>query len=168
MANFNDVHDVCRNFNIHCMLADALPETRAIRQFQQAERYPIFLAYYVDSQFNWVWDENAKVVKINRLEIHDAVHELFQKPGALILPRRNAEIEKFSKQVCNLVKVLQEDPETGAKTFKYLKTGEDHGRHSLAYCLLASERISLSSNQDYERPVQRFAEGLKDYDPFNY
>jgi hypothetical protein len=86
-------------------------------------------------------------------------HDLVSTPGGLVLPRRNQEIDEFVKEVCNIAKVLDEDPETGSKTFRYKKLNtNDHYRHALNYCLLASERVGTVSDS---KLISRFFQGRK-------
>ena len=123
------------------------PQLRQAREFQRSEDFPVFLCDYQDSPTTGTrWDEQTKVVKVNRTEICDEVHYLATSPGLLMLPRRNEEIEVFAKEMTNLVKVLQEDPETGSREYRYRKVGEDHYRHATNYFFLAAQRVPISPN----------------------
>ena len=103
---------------------DMEPELRKAREFAQAEPYPVFLCDYLDSVVAGpVWDEEKKLVKVNRTEICDATHDLVSSSGLLILPRRNEEIEIFGKQACNIAKVLEEDQENRIETISIPEVG---------------------------------------------
>jgi len=164
VSSFNDVHDIGKRFNVRCAVIDALPETRKAREFQQAEPYAVWLCYYVDSQYGHTWDESNFIIKANRTELLDTTHDLIQKPGELIIPRRNTEVEQFALEMANAVKVVDENPETGSRAYKYRATGPDHYRHALGYCWLASERVPVSPDSTYEKPVQKYA--ISDWDEF--
>jgi len=148
VSSFNDVSDIAKRFNVQCATVDLEPEMRKAREFQTAQDYPVFLCDYQDRIISGLqWDETNNMVRVNRTEICDTTHELFTNPGSLILPRRCDEVDRFAQQARNIAKVLQEDPETGSREFRYRKLGEDHYRHALNYCYLASIRIGLSDTK---------------------
>jgi hypothetical protein len=112
-------------------------------------------------------DEGKMLIRVNRTEILDSTHDLFMKPGSLILPRRCDEVDIFADQVRNAVKILEEDQETGSRAYRYRKVGPEHFRHALAYFYLAAERIRVSDARfdKYRTPLKSeidfdtFAEG---------
>lgn len=148
VSSFNDLHDLAKRFNTKCAVLDLYPETRKVREFQKNERFQVFGCQYVDSkQSVWAWDEKDRIVKVNRTECCDATHNLVAESGSLELPRRNKELEQFAFELCNIAKILEEDPETGAKSFRYRKLDtRDHYRHALNYCYLAAERTPVVSD----------------------
>ncbi len=167
VSSFNDVHDIARRFNVECAVVDLEPEMRKAREFQAAEDYDVFLCDYQDRIVSGTqWDEENRMVKVNRTEICDTTHELFTKPGALILPRRCDEVDRFAQQARNIAKVLEEDPETGSREYRYRKLGEDHFRHTLNYCYLASTKIRVAESFYNRRPKEMKSE--IDFDVFSY
>ena len=145
--SFNDLHDLAKEFNVKSAVLDLFPEKRKVVEFQKAENFSVFGCNYVETKTGQIaWDEKDHIIKGNRTEICDMTHELITNPGGLELPRRNQEIDQFVKEVCNVAKVLEEDVDTGAKTFRYKKLGADHYRHALNYALLASERVGILSD----------------------
>jgi len=165
VSSFNDVHDLCKRFNVQCAVIDREPETRKALDFAAGESFPVFLCDYQESVKGApAWDEEKMLIKVNRTEALDATHDLFMKPRSLILPRRCDEVDIFADQVRNAVKILEEDPETGSRAYRYRKVGADHYRHALAYFHLAAERIRVSDAR-----FDRFREPLEaeiDFDPF--
>jgi hypothetical protein len=164
VSSFNDVHDIAKRFNVRCAVIDALPETRKVRELQKAEPYAVYLCYYDANQFGNRWDEGNFIIHSNRTELLDTTHELVQKPGTLILPRRNAELEEFALEMSNAVKILVEDKD-GGRSYKYRATGADHYRHSLGYCWLASQKIGISPDNPYQ-DMQKQKTAIMEYDPF--
>jgi len=164
VSSFNDVHDLCKRFNVQFAVIDREPETRKALDFAASESFPVFLCDYQESvKGAAAWDEAKMLIRVNRTEILDSTHDLFMKPGSIILPRRCEEVDIFADQVRNCVKILEEDQETGSRAYRYRKTGPDHFRHALAYFLLASERIRVSDAR-----FDRFRTPLKaetDFDP---
>jgi hypothetical protein len=167
VSSFNDVHDIAKRFNVQSCVIDMEPETRKARDFQAAEPYEVFLCDYIHSiKTGPRWDEKDMTLKVNRTETLDASHDLFTKPGSLILPRRSSEVDIFALQSKSTAKVLEEDQETGSREFKYRKLGPDHYRHSLGYFMLAATRIRLA-DAIYDRfRLERKTE--TDFDPFDY
>jgi len=148
--HFSDLHDLAQRFNVRCAVIDLYPETRKVREFQKSETFQVFGCQYQDSmQSVWAWDEQARIVKVNRTEVCDATHNLIAESGKLELPRRTKEMDQFAFEVCNIAKILEEDTETGAKHYRYRKLDiRDHYRHALNYLYLAAERTPLASSQN--------------------
>jgi len=98
-------------------------------------------------------------------------------PEQIIGMLREVEVDRFAQEVRNIAKVLEEDPETGSREYRYRKLGEDHYRHALNYLYLASQRIGLSyssreRNRESRRSVTQFDVfapnyGLGDNYPFD-
>jgi hypothetical protein len=158
--HFTELHDLARAFNVRSAVIDLYPEQRKVREFQRSESFSVFGCQYVETRSQQIaWDEKDRVIKCNRTEICDMSHETVAEPGRLILPRRNNEIDEFATEVCNIVKILDEDAETGAKTFRYKKTSSnDHYRHALNYAILAAERCGTVSDKNI---ISRFFSGRK-------
>lgn len=178
VSSFNDVHDIAKRFNVQCAVVDLEPEIRKAREFQKAEDYPVFLCDYQHRIVSGPqWDEGTNMVKVHRTETCDITHDLFTNPGSLIIPRRCDEVDRFAQEVRNIAKVLEEDPETGSREYRYRKLGEDHYRHALNYFYLASQRIGLSyrTRGRYQKELKSETEfsvfqpnyGLPDNYPFN-
>lgn len=148
--DFSDLHDLARDFNVRSTVIDLFPEQRKVREFQKQEHHLVMGCNYVETRTGQtVWDESDGVIKCNRTEICDASHDLVATPGRLIIPRINEEMKEFAKQVCGIAKVLEEDRDTGAKTYRYRKVHiHDHYRHALNYCMLASERCGSVSDRN--------------------
>jgi len=147
--SFNDLHDLARDFNVKSAVLDLFPEKRKVVEFQKSETFSVFGCNYVETRTGSIaWDEREHIIKGNRTEICDMSHDAVANAGNLILPRRNNEIDEFAKEVCNIAKILDEDELTGAKTYRYKKLSvNDHYRHALNYCLLASERVGTVSDE---------------------
>ena len=158
--SFNDLHDLARDFNVKSAVIDLFPEKRKVVDFQKSENFSVFGCNYVETKTGQIsWDEKDHIIKGNRTEICDMSHDLVSTPGGLVLPRRNSEIDEFVKETCNIAKVLDEDPNTGSKIFRYKKLSvNDHYRHALNYCLLASERVGTVSDS---KLIGRFFHGRR-------
>lgn len=150
VEEFSDLHDLAARFNVESAVIDLRPEIRKVREFQRVEPYLVFGCEYVEQKAGVThWDEKQGVIKCNRTEILDATHELVVDLGRLELPRKNEELAVFVKECCNMAKTLEENPQTGVQQFRYRKLeGDDHYRHALGYCLLASDRCGIISDRN--------------------
>lgn len=150
LSLFNDIHDAAKKFNVRCAVIDQEPETRAAKDFAKKESYPVYLCKYKESQRKApAFDEKEGLVSVNRTEVCDATHNLVaDTETSFILPRRCSEIEEYAKQMCSIVKVLDEDPQTGARKYVYRRTGQDDYRHATNYFHLALSQIGISSDGD--------------------
>lgn len=139
----SDVYDLAKRFNVKSSVCDKYPETRTARKMAKNLPGKTYLCGYQDGKKRGITDWNDRDGEIlgNRTELCDSSHELVTTPGAFELPRRDSEIKEYAKQMCNMVKVLDEDPQSGAKYYNYRKIGLDHFRHATNYFQLAAERI---------------------------
>jgi hypothetical protein len=157
LDTFSELHDIAQNMNVRAAVIDLRPEIRKVRDFQRQENYQVFGCEYIEQRAGQIaWDEKDLLVKVNRTEICDATHDLAVEFGKLELPRRNAEIDRFVTEMCNIAKVLEEDNQTGARIYRYKRLGSsrpDHYRHAMNYCLLAAERTGVISDS---KIIQKF------------
>ena len=153
VSDFNDVHDLAKRYNVQTAVFDLYPEERKIREFQAAEDFDVFGCDYLeDKRGPATWNYKDGVVRINRTEICDQSHTFLAEGDRVELPRKNAEVEEYAKELINTAKVLQEDKETGKRVYRYKKLGADHYRHATNYFLLALEKIGVSlpaEEEDY-------------------
>jgi len=167
VSYFSDVQDICRRFNCQSLVADLEPEMRKVKEFAQAESFSVFLADYADRTTSACqWDEKTNLVRVKRTWLLDCSHNLFIQPGALILLRRSEELDLFTQQCRRTAKILTEDLETGDRTFSYRKLGPNHYKHSISYCLLASQRIGQAASAPGRKLVLDHAQ--IDFDPFHH
>jgi len=147
VADFSDVYDLCRAFNVQCIVLDAGPEHRKVIEFIETLPFEGLGCMYIQA-VRTIPNVNGKecTIKINRTDICDATHRLFTVPGRVIVPRRNEALGVYAKQMTNIAKVWQLDEETKVKKYKYRTLGDDHYRHATNYFLLAVQRIGVMSN----------------------
>lgn len=147
VPSFNDVRDLARKFNVRSTVFDLYPETRKVRNYRGAERFKVFGCEYMENQRgSAAWNHKTGVVTVNRTEICDATHEIMTKEGRCTIPRENAEVEEYIKEMCAIAKVLQTDEETGKKKYFYKKVGDaDHYRHATNYLFLAALKLRPQS-----------------------
>jgi hypothetical protein len=147
VSSFNDLHDLARDFNVKSAVIDLFPEKRKVVEFQKSEPYSIFGCTYVETRTGQiVWDEKDRIIKANRTEVCDMSHEIVG--AGLEIPRRNQEVEQVVREMCNMAKVLEEDDDKMARTYRYKKLGPDHYRHAMNYCILAAERCPTTSDKN--------------------
>lgn len=159
VSTFNDVHDLFRRFHVKSAVFDLKPEIRKVRDFCESVPFSSFGCDYNENQRGVAaWDEKSKTVIVNRNEILDATHDLVVTPGLYEIPRKNDEVDVYATQMCNTAKILEEDPETGSKKYKYKGKigGPDDYRHATNYLHLACSRIQPIINR--ATPVQKETE----------
>ena len=87
-----------------------------------------------------LWNRSEDMVTINRTEALDASRAAI-RDRKVILPRRTPLVEQFARHMATDAKVLDENPETGAKQYRYVKTGENHFSFAFTYAWMASQRF---------------------------
>lgn len=140
-GDWSEISQMITKFNCKSGVIDIRPYESAARRFQKEHKLRIFLCEYSETTpIGTVWNQNTKIVKVNRTEICDATHNLIARDGLLTLPRRSPEITEFAKQVCDPAKVLEINKKTKQSLYRY-RGKEDHYRHALNYFLMAAEKI---------------------------
>jgi hypothetical protein len=152
LTDFTQVHDLAKQYNVKSCVIDALPETRTVREFQNAEPYEIFLCYYKEEMPSGpVFNLNSGIINVNRTEICDQTHHLITKHGRCQLSRWCDEIEKYSKQMTSMYKAIEINEDTGNQVYRYHSRGPDHFRHATNYFYLAVQRVSeIRNNQHHQ------------------
>ena len=160
VSKFEELFDIAKRFHVDSCVIDLKPEIHKAREFQEATDFEVFLCDYQEHQRNNpAFDSKKGVVTMNRTELCDASHELVTTAGRYSIPRRNEEIEQYALEMANIAKVLEDDPETGSRTYRYRKIGPDHYRHATNYMLLAAMRIGVCEREeDDSKPKDKWAD----------
>jgi hypothetical protein len=161
LSTFADAMDLAKRFNVRCAVFDLLPETRKVREFRARVNYPVYGCSYSEHRLGtYTWNERDGVVTVNRTEIFDATHALFNPEAPRIeLPQRCTEIEEYALQLCNTAKKLEENKETGSKVYRYVKLGPEHYRNSLNYlhlALLKMQGITMPIPSEGPKPEEYY------------
>jgi hypothetical protein len=80
-----------------------------------------------------------QIVQVNRTEALDASRQAVRQQR-LILPRQTPVITEFAQHMAADAKILDEDPDTGAQKYRYIRTGPDHYSLALTYAWMAASR----------------------------
>ena len=149
VAEWPDVHDLARRFNVRSGVADIRPYEDSGRAFQKTEGYPVFLAQYTESSVQDIFYSTNEfgrpdLVKANRTQIFDRSHRLLTEKK-IILPRLCSDINEFISQCCSAAKMLEKNEKTGEQIYRYRKVGNkgDHYRNALNYFLLAAAKAPV-------------------------
>lgn len=137
-SSFEELDDLMKRFHVAACVIDGLPETHATRQF--AGRHGgVFLNFFNEHQRGEAkWDTHNDMVQINRTEALDASRKAIADKK-VILPRREPIVDLFAKHMAADAKVLDEDAETGAKRFRYIRVGDDHFSLAFTYAWMAAQ-----------------------------
>jgi hypothetical protein len=135
--DFAELDELMKRFQVSCVVIDGLPETHATRAF--ASRHGnVFLNFFNEHQRGEAkWDRGSDMVQINRTEALDMSRAVILKKE-IRLPRRTPIVEQFAKHMSADAKVLDEDPDTGAKRFRYVRVGEDHFSLAFTYAMMGA------------------------------
>jgi hypothetical protein len=97
--------------------------------------------YFVENQRgSAAWNHPSSIVQINRTEALDASRDAVRR-GRLILPRQTPIVETFAKHMAADAKTLDENPDTGAQKYRYIRTGPDHFSLAFTYAWMAACRF---------------------------
>ena len=142
--HYAELDDLMRRYKIGLCVIDALPEIHATREFANRHRGQVYLNYFLESQRgSYKWNHEERIVQENRTEALDASRQAIRE-ARVILPRAGPIIQEFAEHLAADVKQLVEDEETGAKSFRYVKTGTNHFSLAFTYeCIAASRYVPL-------------------------
>lgn len=137
---YSELDALMERFNVGTCVIDALPEIHATRDFARRHPDQAWLNYFQENQRGepkWDWDQ--QIVQENRTEALDLSRSVIRE-RKVILPRGGALVEEFATHLANDAKRLVEDEETGAQSFRYVRTGPDHFSLAFTYDCLAALR----------------------------
>jgi len=141
---FAELDLLMRRFNVRSCVIDGMPETHATRDFaKRHNRRDIHLCFFNESQRGSAkWDDDNYKVEINRTEALDASRAIIREKK-IALPPRSPELELFAQHLSANAKILDEDADTGAKKYRYVRTGADHYSLAFTYGLMGLESIHM-------------------------
>jgi Phage terminase large subunit gpA, ATPase domain len=138
--DFEDLDAILARYRVLMCVIDGLPETHATRQFAERHRGIVFMNYFNEHQRGAAeWNHVTGIVKVNRTEALDASREAVRHQR-LILPRQTPIVAEFARHMTADAKVLDEDPDTGAQKYRYIRTGPDHFSLAFTYAWMAARR----------------------------
>ena len=144
VQSYEELDSLMDRYHISRCVIDAMPEIHATRQFAKRHGGRVWLCYFNENQKGSAkWDQEQHIVQVNRTEALDAGKKGI-RDAEVILPRRIPVVQTFAEHLASDAKQLIEDEETGAKSYRYIRTGTNH--YSLAFCYdwLASENDRVS------------------------
>jgi hypothetical protein len=144
-ATFSHLDHLMEAFDVRACVIDALPNTHAARAFARRFRGRVWLCFYAKTQKGqaaWGRDqEHSPTVNVNRTESLDAwrdAHKLKRRR----IPKEDPEVREFRSQMTNVLRKVEEEPETGEKRAVWIRRGPDHFAHADNYAEIALGRLS--------------------------
>jgi hypothetical protein len=142
--DFTELDVLMERYCVSCCVIDGLPETHAARAFAARHSGKVYLNFFNEHQRGKPkWDPENRTVQENRTEALDASRSAIRNREVL-LPRESPIVHTFAEHLSADAKQLVEDEETGAKQYRYLKTGPNHFGMAFTYAWLAYERLRPS------------------------
>ena len=156
VSSFGEVHDLAKKMNVGFCVIDKGPDIHGVKSFQEQESYPVFRCLYNDFMMGAPdFDRETKVVKCNRNEMCDRVHDAFIS-NKITIPRECPEIRDYAEQLTKMAKDTQAHPETGIQKTRWIKLGNknDHFFHSTLYMMLAASKVSPSRDGMIKKQIK--------------
>jgi hypothetical protein len=151
---FHELDALMRQFNVQRCVIDGMPETHATRDFaRRYSRGDVFLCFFNESKRGSAkWDRDNYKVEINRTEALDASRAITREQR-IGLPPRGPKMELFARQLAANAKVLDGNPETGARKYKYVRTAPDHYSLAFTYGLMALTSMPMPLTPEQRRQI---------------
>ncbi len=138
--SYEELDALMERFSVGTCVIDALPEIHATRAFAGRHSGRVWLSYFNETQRGEPkWDSAQRIVQVNRTEALDLSRAAIRE-GKIVLPRSGTLVEEFATHLANDAKRLVEDEETGAQSYRYIRTGTDHFSLAFTYDCLAATR----------------------------
>ncbi len=143
--DFEQLDSLMERFHVDRCVIDGLPEQHATRKFVARHAGKAYRHFFNENQKGAAkFDHHERKVESNRTESLDASRAAIREK-LITLPRREPIVETFAKHMAADAKKLEEDPETGAKKYRYIRAGgQDHFSLAFTYAWLASQDYSNS------------------------
>jgi hypothetical protein len=136
---FSELDALIQRFQVDRCVIDAFPESHATTEFAKRHHGKVFMSLFVESQRGGPsWDDHTKFVKVNRTDALDASRAAIREK-LVVLPRRQPILEEFAEHMSADAKTLDEDEETGAQRYRYIKTGVNHFSFAFTYAWMATD-----------------------------
>ena len=141
---FSELDTLMERFSVAICVIDGLPETHATREFAARHAGRVYLNFFNENQRGMPrWNSEERTVQENRTEALDASRAAVRE-RKLVLPRRVPLVEEFARHMAADAKILDEDEETGAQKFSYIRTSADHFSLAFTYAWLAAWRLAAT------------------------
>lgn len=139
-SDFLELDELMKKFRVSRCVIDGLPETHATREFAKRQGR-VYLCFFKESQRGSAqWSHQDHTVQINRTEVLDASRAMVREKE-VILARGIPFLDEFAKHMACDAKVLDEDPDTGAQKYRYVRTGENHFSMAFTYAGMAMRNV---------------------------
>lgn len=140
-ANFDELESYMDLYNINRCVIDPGGNITKADEFTQKFKGRVYQCYYVNNPKVFVeFNKDKLQVSANRTKTLDHSGEIIRNQKLTLLPRQLPAVGFFIKHCVNSIKVSEEDPDTGIKTFRYIRRGPDHLRHALNYFYIATQK----------------------------
>ncbi len=145
---YEELDSLMERFTVSRCVIDAMPEIHATREFAKRHGGRAYLCYFNEHQKGSAkWDHAQHIVQVNRTEALDSGKKGI-RDAEVVLPRRIPVVDTFAQHLASDAKQLIEDEETGAKSYRYIRTGTNHYSLAFTYDWLASEQERRSCAAD--------------------
>jgi hypothetical protein len=140
--DFSGLDDLMVRFKVQRCVIDGLPETHETRKFTLRHLGHVYMNYFNEHQRgSTLWDYRTMMVQVNRTEALDASRDAVRRQR-VVLPRQTPIVVEFAQHMAADAKILDEDEETGAQRFRYIRTGPDHFSLAFTYAWMAANRLA--------------------------
>jgi hypothetical protein len=137
---YHELDELMKRYKVGTCVIDALPEIHATRDFTSRHRGKVWMNYFNETQRGEPkWDSTQQIVQENRTEALDTSRAVIRN-STVTLPRRTPIVEQFAQHMAADAKRLEEDEDTGAQSYRYIRTGPDHFSLAFTYDCIAAQR----------------------------
>jgi hypothetical protein len=140
--DFGDLDVLMKRYSVDRCVIDGLPESHAAGEFAKRHHQKVFLSFFSEGHHgDPKWDSKENKVTVNRTDSLDASRAAIRN-AMVTLPRREPRVEQFAQHMSCDAKQLDEDPQTGAQKYRYIKTGENHFSFAFTYAWMATQDVT--------------------------
>jgi hypothetical protein len=140
---YEELEALMKKQRVLLTVIDGMPEMHAARDLANRYGYKVYMNFFSESQHGSAhWNDKDHTSHVNRTEALDASRAAI-RDRRIQLPPESELVREFARHLSCDAKQLEEDPDTGAKKYRYVRTGENHFSMAFTYALMAFEKVSL-------------------------
>ncbi len=163
-AEFSELAQIAKAFNVECGVMDGMAETHAVRAFVKDHPGWWMARYVGQRKGTYDWDPVTRTVTACRTEVLDASHDKFISGNEKLPAPDERYNEELVPQLLNMARLRKENELTGDVKMEWVVVGgqkNDHLKHAHGYATMAEERVGLAKDIAQLKRRSRHQDGRK-------
>ncbi len=171
LGPLDSLEELMTRFQIKCLVVDARPETRKVKELTETFPNRVFGALYPVNNFPvqqyYKWDDFKREVYLDRtISLDYLVSDI--RSQRIELPTDIGYVSGFNRQMTAAARITEVDKRTGTSRAKWVENGPDHFFHAANYARIARLKgsagdalIDYYTKEDKPSPQQNINDAMR-------